>query len=419
MKHLHLILHNDIKRRLKSPMSILIMLLIPLMMTGLIGLIFAPKPDNKQQLPKIKVLLADQDKNLAAKFLVGAFDAPDLKEMFQVTMVTETEGQKLMKKGKASALVIIPEHFSSNILNAKPITLHVIKNPSEQFLPEIVEEFMNTTAIFFSGAIQIFEPELKVIRSIHDFSPEKLDITQLTPYLELTKQKLITLKKYLSPLLLTLKKENITEEKETATTSTNTSDVNIFGLVMPGMAVMFLLFIIEIFMRDILTEREDGKLQRIMFSPIRALDYIFARICSGWLMGMIVTFLMIGLGCVIFNIHWGNYFYLFLLVVVTCFWIAAFFAVLNAIFKNKNQAGALTSPIILVFSAFGGSMLPISQLPQAMQWVSNLTLNQWFIKGMNQVSAHVFPTLPVLILLSSGCLLCTLATILLHKRIKA
>ena len=36
---------------------------------------------------------------------------------------------------------------------------------------------------------------------------------------------------------------------------------------------------------------------------------------------------------------------------------------LNAFFKNKNQAGAFSSPIILVFAAFGGSMLPLEQIP--------------------------------------------------------
>lgn len=186
---------------------------------------------------------------------------------------------------------------------------------------------------------------------------------------------------------------------------------------MPGMAVMFLLFIIEIFMRDILTDREKGILQRIMFSPIRTMDFILARILSGWFMGLLVGMVMMALGTLLFSINWGNYLYLLVFIAITSFWIAAFFALLNAFFKNKNQASALTSPIILIFSAFGGSMFPVNQLPQGVRWVSDLTFNQWFIKGMQQVGANTFPIVPASILLLTGLILFLAATQYLKKRI--
>jgi len=417
LRRLLLIFKNDVKRRLKSPMSILVLLLIPVMMTGLVGMIFAPSDSSQQQLPKIKVLVVDKDKNMASKFLLGAFDAQQLKEMFQVTVVDEKEGHKLIKRGKASALVIIPEDFSKRLLNAEQTELLVIKNPVEQFLPQVVEEFMVTFGIVISGIVQIFEPELKLVRSLTDLSFENISITQMTPILENSKQKIVTLKQYLSPLLLSIKSLTVSPKQEPLKEPQKKSVLNIFELVMPGMAVMFLLFIIEIFMRDILTEREDGKLQRIMFSPIRTIELILARIFSGWFMGLIVCFVMILLGTLLFGISWGNYGYLVVFCAITCFWIAAFFALLNAFFKNKNQAGALTSPIILVFSAFGGSMMPVNQLPQAMRWVSDFTLNQWYIKGVQQVNAGAFPTLPASILLVTGLILFMAAAHFLKKRI--
>jgi ABC-type multidrug transport system permease subunit len=180
---------------------------------------------------------------------------------------------------------------------------------------------------------------------------------------------------------------------------------------------MFLLFIIEVFLRDILTEREDGKLQRMMFAPLRSMELITARILSGWLMGIMVYLVVVIAGGLIFSISWGNYGYLFLLITVTCFWIAAFFAMLNAFFKNKNQAGAFTSPIILVFSAFGGSILPVDQLPGAVNWFSSLTLNHWFITGTKTINAGEFPTLPIAVIAVSGVVLFLLASIFLKKRI--
>ncbi|MCX6581066.1 MAG: hypothetical protein NT166_12885 [Candidatus Aminicenantes bacterium] len=187
---------------------------IPVLMTAIIGAIFAPSADNK--LPKIKVLVVDKDKNIAAKFLLGAFDLPELKDMFQVTMVDETEGKKLMAAGKASAMVVIPEKFSDRFIKAEKSEIMVIKNPSEQFLPNVVEEFMITYAVVMSGFIQVFEPELKTIDNFlrQDTPLEQVSIASITPFLEQGKNKIAALKNYLSPLLIQLKAETTGEKKQ-------------------------------------------------------------------------------------------------------------------------------------------------------------------------------------------------------------
>jgi linearmycin/streptolysin S transport system permease protein len=409
LRRILLILRNDVKRRLKSPVTILVMLLIPMLMTGLIGMIFAPSNDGNS-LPTIKVLFVDNDKNFISKFLLGAFDANEVKEMFQVTVVEEAEGRRLIGKGKASALVIIPEKFSNRLLKAEEVQVEVIKNPAEQFLPEIIEEFMLTFSVGVSALVQVFEPEIKAIDAMGDVALENTSMMQMVPFLENGRKKIVTLKQYIDPLLLKLKKEVTGKKKKEPI-------INVFGIILPGMAVMFFLFIIEIFMRDILTEREDGKFQRIMFSPIRSIEFILARIISGWVMGIMVCLIMVLTGTLIFKISWGNYVYLFLFVAVTSFWIASFFALLNAFFKNKNQAGALVSPIILVFSAFGGSMMPVNQLPESVRWVADFTLNQWFIKGVLLIQNGHFPSLPIAIILGTGSILFFAGTFFLRKRI--
>lgn len=411
MKHVLLIFKNDLKRRLKSPGAILVLLIIPILMTAIIGAIFTPTT-NKNQLPKIKVLVADNDKSAAAKILLGALDAKELKEMFEITVVDEKKGLDLISRGKASALVIIPGKFTDRILEAQTVQLTVIKNPAEQFLPSVVEEFMGTVAVIMSGMVQVFQPEIKAIKTLLDTPLENLTISALVPYLEQSKEKILSLKRFLDPILIQLEKE-IKKEK----TNKQMPVINIYAHLLPGMSIMFILFIIEIFMRDLLTEREDGKLRRILFSPIRTFEVILARIFSGWLMGILVFALVVSFGVFIFNVAWGNYLYLLLLIAATCFWITSFFALLNAFFKNRNQAGAIVSPIILVFSAFGGSMLPVEQLPTAMRWVSALTLNRWFIKGAFQVREGLFPLLPFIIIFTTAGLLFFFASVSLKKRL--
>ena len=414
MSRVTLIIKNDIRRRLRSPLATILFLIIPFAMTALIGMVFDPGSGGETQLPPIKVLLVDHDQNLASKFLIGAFDQKQLKDMFQATTVSEAEGEKLMKKGKASAMIIIPENFSLDLAGQKPSRLLVVKNPGEEFLPAVVEEFANTMAIGFSALAQVFADELKIIKMVGGSALEKISFAELTPFLEMSRIKFMAVKKYLSPLRIGLKTSTIAKPGATAAAP---KGFNIFAFILPGMLVMFLLFIVEASMREIQNERADGKIRRMMFSPLTTRELMLARIFSGWLLGLLVCSLAMAVGALVFRIEWGNYLWLLVLVAVTAFWSAAFFGMLNAFFRNKNQAGAFASPIILVSAAFGGSMLPLEQIPSGMRWLAKLTVNNWFIMGCREVVSGAFPLASTAVLLGSGLLFAAVAVIALQRRL--
>jgi ABC-2 type transport system permease protein len=408
-----LIIRNDLKRRLRAPMATILFLVIPLAMTALIGAIFDPGSGNETKLPAIKLLVVDKDKGLAAKFLLGAFDQKEIKEMFQVTLVNEAEGEKLMKKGKASAMLVIPEHFSDDLAEQNPSTLEVVKNPAEEFLPGVAEEFARTMAIGLSAVAQVFADELKVIKSASQLGLESISIAQMTPFLEMARAKIIALKSYLSPLVLQFKASTTPKPGKTSTPA----GFNIFSYILPGMLIMFLLFIVEAFMREIQNERADGKIRRMMFSPLTTRELVTARLFSGWLLGMLVCFLAMAVGALLFHINWGNPLLAALLVMASCFWCAAFFGMLNAFFKNKNQAGAFASPIILVFAAFGGSMLPLEQIPQGMRWLARFTVNNWFITGCREIMDGRIPYGSFIVLAVSGLIFAGVAMVALQRRL--
>ena len=411
MRRLFLILKNDVRRHLKAPLAIVIYIIIPIAMTGLIGVIFAPRAE-ENQLPPIQVVLVDKDKNLASRLFMGAFDADQMKKMFQVTVADEAEGRKRMEKGKASAMVVIPERFTLDLLDIKPVTLEVVKNPAEQFLPDVVEEFMNTMAVMLSGAVQAFEPEARGIRAMLDGPVDAFPWETLGPEFGKAQKKVVAAEKYLNPLLL-----RIREEKTKAPGAKQSlSMTDIFSIILPGLAIMFLLFIVQTIMRDMISEREDGKLRRMLTSPLRSGELIGARILGGWLMGFIILLVMVAFGTLVFRVYWGPFGNFLLLGAAAAFWTACFFALMNALVRNRNQAGALSAPIILAFSIFGGSMMNPEAMPKAFRVVGIVTPNRWFIDGATLVREGRFPTLSILILTISGLILLALAVPALRRR---
>jgi ABC-2 type transport system permease protein len=412
MARLLRVLATDVRRHLKSPLAIVIYMIIPLAMTGLIGVIFGPRTEGSE-LPPIPVILVDNDKALASKLLLGAFDVDQMKKMFLVTVTDEADGRKRMGRGRASAMIVIPEGFTLDLLDAKTVTLVVLKNPSEQFLPDIVEEFMNTLAVMLSGVVQGFSDEVKGIRAMIDKPVEIFPWDKLGPELGRAQKKIVAARKYLDPLLIRLKGE----ETEAAGARTRFTQSDLFAMILPGMAVMFLLFIVQTLMRDIVTEREDGKLRRLMTTPLRPVELIGARIAGGWIMGVIVLLVMVAAGTLVFRVAWGPFGWFLLLGAVASFWAAAFFALLHALVRNRNQAGAFSAPIILAFSLFGGSMMNVEAMPKAFVKIGLLTPNRWFIDGAALVREGRFPIPSLLVLAASGLLLLALAVPALKRRI--
>jgi len=412
VRRLLLILGNDVRRHLKAPWAIIIFMIIPIAMTGLIGIIFAPRTEGNE-LPPIPVLLVDNDKGLASKLLVSSFDVDQMKKMFQVTVTDEADGRARMGKGKASAMVVIPNGFTLDLLDAKPVTLLVVKNPSEQFLPDVVEEFMNTMAVMLSGAVQAFSDEVKGIRAMLDLELDTIPWETLGPEFGKAQKKVVAASKYLNPLLIGLKEE----ETKAAGARPQVTAAHLFAAVLPGMAVMFLLFIVQTLMRDLLSDREDGKLRRMMTTPLRPLELIGARIAGGWVMGLAVLLVMVAFGTLVFRVGWGPFGYFLLLAVVAAFWTAAFFALFHALVRNRNQAGALGAPIILAFSLFGGSMLAPEMMPKAFRAVGVVTPNRWFIDGAALIRDGRFPLASLIVLLVSGLILLALAVPALRRRV--
>lgn len=411
MRRLLLILGNDVRRHLKAPWVIVIFMAIPLLMTALIGVIFAPQNDSGE-LPPIRVLLVDLDKSLASKLILGSFDVDQMKKMFQVTVTDETDGARRMKRGQASAMVVIPKGFTLDLLDAKPTTLRVVKNPSEQFLPDVVEEFMATMGVMLSGVVQAFSEEVRGLRAMFDGPVDRIPWDRLGPEFGKAQKKVSAAAKYLDPLLIGLKDEetNAPGAKPQATMK------DIFSIILPGMAFMFLLFIVQTLMRDILSEREDGKLRRMMTTPLRPLELILARIASGWIMGLAVLLIMVAFGTWVFRVTWGPFGPFLLLAVTASFWTAAFFALFHALVRNRNQAGAIGAPIILAFSLFGGSMMNVEVMPKAFRAVGILTPNRWFIDGAALVREGRFPLTSLIVLLGSGLVLLALAVPALRRR---
>jgi ABC-2 type transport system permease protein len=378
MNAIFLIVRNDMKRRLRSPVSIICMFLIPLGLTLLVGLVFGRH--GKVELSHIQVLVADSDKGFAANFLKQGMKQGKLAELIDLVEVDPAEGRSLMDRGKASALIEIPKGFTTDILDRKPVELALIKNPQETFLPLIVEEITKTMAVMVDGTARIFEKPIGEARGMLT-AGRWPTAAELSGLLAEAKPRIALVKGYLADSLISLRSETVSEPAEKATET-----FTIFAFIMPGSILIGLLFISEITMRDILREREAGTLARIFTGPVRSGHVIAGKMLSYFAITFVACALLIAIGRLGFGIIWGSPLKLLAHVVgsmLMCVGIMAFF---YGFIRSERVADAMLPVVIIVICVFGGAMFPYEVMGPAMQKAAVFSPAFWVIDGLKRIS---------------------------------
>jgi len=410
MKNLLLLARKDFMRKWRNPIIIIGFTLIPIVFAFIFGLIFGTSQE--RTLPRISVLAVDEDQSLFSEFFLSSFKQGELNKIIDLKKVDKEQGLKLMNKGKASALLIIPQKFGEKIWEGHPVEISLLKNPSEQFLPQIVEEICDISSLLFSSLFSVFSDELGTIKKFIDKGnfPD-IEISSFSVQL---KRRIESISKYVFPPIISLKQKTIKEkEKE--------SPLSIQAYILPAIAVMFLLFICNVVFEDILKEKKMGTLLRMTVSPLKISDFIWSKTLISTIIGILCTFILIALGRIIFSIHWGNPFLLFFIVICLNFMIAGFISSLYTFIQTEQQAGAVLSSVIMVMSLLGGSMVPAESFPPFILNISKLTLNYWGIQAFRKAAAdapfqEIFPILLGMIL--AGIFFSIVGSYFLNKNLK-
>jgi ABC-2 type transport system permease protein len=411
VRNLIQLVRKDFRRKWKNPVVILGFFFIPFVFTVIFGFVFGA--DGEEALPRIKILTVDKDKSLISGFVLGALTQGELNELIELEEVEEKEGTKLLDRGKASALLIVPENFGENIWNGEKTELLLVKNPAEQFLPQIAEEILDTLTLGLSSLRHIFADELNTIRALVDLEefPDEAISTLSIKF----KDRIDGVSKYVFPPVISLKQVTFSEEKE------EVSDLSIQAYILPAIAVMFLLFVCNTVFEDILREKETGTLTRIRISPANMTEYIWSKIVTSALIGILCTAALIILGRLFFSIHWGDPIALALMVLCLNILIAGFISFLYAFVRTERQAGALLTTVILLMSMLGGSMVPVENFPPMIAKFSKLTLNYWGITSFKKLMrgeslAAIFPILIFMVV--AGIVFSIIGSYFLNKNLK-
>jgi len=127
MRTLARLVRMEVRRRTRDPLSFFTWIAIPLLMVFLLVAVFGP---GGKAIPRARLLVVDHDQAFLSGLLTGALSNERLREFLQVEVMEQEEAEKVMDKGRATALLIIPAGFTEDFLDNRPIELQLHRNPA-------------------------------------------------------------------------------------------------------------------------------------------------------------------------------------------------------------------------------------------------------------------------------------------------
>ncbi len=201
--------------------------------------------------------------------------------------------------------------------------------------------------------------------------------------------------------------------------SSNTGNLGLIQAV-AGTAIMMLLFSISGVGGGLLEEKESGTLSRLLYTPIKTTSILYGKMLATLFISMLQLFTMFVFAWVAFDLPiFKDVISLILLTIAVAFSVSSFGVFLVSISTTRQQLQNLSTILILLMSAIGGSMIPLFVMPSIMRKIAVISLNYWGIQGYYDIfwrNLSTFEILPRIGVLSLIGIVMLLISIPLFKR---
>ncbi len=360
---------KDLRRHLRQPGAVLMQLAIPLFMSAIFGLVFQPSGKSAQL--RFTLLVADLDDSFASRFVKSAFSQDELGKTVSVQETTLDEANYLMKKGKASALLVIPKGFGDKLVKGEAVALQVVKNPAETILPGIAVDIVKSLALMVDYGSRLLHGPLGSIQALQgtDRFPSETEWTGVSMGMRSVMEKV---QHYVMPPVIGVTAKDFADpqkEKE--------SQINFFALFFPGMAIMGMLFIAGQGLRDLAEETSSGRLRRIFAAPVGAGTVLGAKVANTFALTLLSFGAMSLVASLLFGMRSARPDLYFLVGVLTSAACTGIMALVYCLFPGGGRSEAMASVVVVVMCMLGGNFFPVDSLPEGFAYLARATANFW------------------------------------------
>ncbi len=392
---------KDLLLFLKDKKSIVLTFLLPIILISLFAYAFGGL-GAKSSVSPLDLIVVDQDRTPLAKELIRALDS---NANVQVIPMHLPAARASILRGKNTAALILPKGWSQALETGDTLPPEIIYDQARK--AEVSMLMPTLTGIYFSTISRITIPKSITLFLDKNYPNLPADI----------KNSIIQ-----TPII----PPSSPQEKSNQFKMTSVVGVahsSHLGLIqaIAGTAIMMLLFSVAALGTSLLEEEEKGTMNRLLMAPFSSTLILYSKMLFTFFIAVIQLIIMFVFAWLAVGLDVPSHLVsTFLMIVVTALAISSFGIFLAAVSSTRQQAQSLSTLIILIMSAVGGSMIPLFIMPPIMKKIAICSVNYWGIQGFYDIfwrNLSLWDILPRMsVLLIIGISMTTLSIFLFTRR---
>ena len=377
--------------------SVILTFLLPVILITLFAFAYGSLGSYDGRSEPVDLLVADLDRTRSSKNIIYKIDS---LEDIRIIVSDVNKSKELVIKGEYACALIIFEGFQDSLEAGHSGPIELVYDRSREMEIGILQQ--NVMSILMSATGEII-----VKKSIEKYLQDQFpDIDKSTS----------------DNILRTALNDNNNTIAIKWTSVVGEKNDTKLGLIqaVAGTAILMLLFSVAGVGTSILEEKENGTINRLLYSPLKGSTILYSKMLFAFFISILQLTAMFLFAWLILSMDMSvNIPGLIFMIIATSFAVSSLGIFLAAVVKTRQQAQNLSTIIILVMSAIGGSMIPLFVMPTILQKIALLSVNYWGIQGFYDLFWRVLPLeeiLPKILILMSIGLIMTLASVRLFKK---
>jgi ABC-2 type transport system permease protein len=392
MKILDLAL-KDLMHSFRSAFAIGMMVVAPLMLTGLIYFAFGGLSGGDVSLTAIKVGVVNADR-LPADSVLSAPIGDNVRSMFfdesVESWITASDypdpaaARAAIDRQEIGAAVIIPPDFSARYLSGDPnVQVLILSDPTLAIGPAVVEDMVTMMLDAVAGG----GIAIQTVLERQQANGAQPDPAQIPAWVERYGSWYIDFQRALfhNPAEAAL----ILQAPAAGEAQSADPIQQLMGLTMAGQMIFFAFFTGGYAMMSILDEDEHGTLARLFTTPTDRTSILAGKLLAVVLTVIVQGLVLLAAGRLAFGVNWGQPAAVALALIGQVAAASGLGVLLIAFVKNSRQGGPVLGGGLTALGMLGGlftANMP-NALPQAFNQLANFTPQGWVLKGWRIVLA--------------------------------
>jgi ABC-type multidrug transport system permease subunit len=362
------IIKKDLLQFRKDKKSLILSFLLPIVLISLFALVYGGI-DGKSKAKPQTILLSDLDKtDLSSQIIAKLNKEPAL--LLKPTPLEE--GKKLVVDGKNTALLCFYKGFADSVNQGKTAPMELFYDEAKSMEIGLMQKALMSTIMNFIG-------QKGGKAHVKQFINQK--------YADLPDDILGEINQDIDAEFTDGGGSN-SFSSDLKTTPLSIKQGIRWGLIqaVSGTLVMMLLFSMSGIGNSILGENEKGTLKRLLFSPLSPYSFLYGKMFAGMILALAQIVVLLLFSYFVFGLNlFHNPLGLILMVLSTAFACSGFGIFIASLGSSQKQVESLSTIVILIMSAVGGSMIPFFLMPAILLKVAKLSINYWSIQGFFDV----------------------------------